>query len=80
MGMKSKYNFLNHCYNDIMKFIIDLIPVKHNMSKYLYQPKKIIASLEMDYEKIDTYKKIACCSGRIIKTILNVCIAIGPDM
>jgi hypothetical protein len=35
MAMKSKYNFLNQCYNDIIKLIIDLIPVKHNMSKFL---------------------------------------------
>jgi hypothetical protein len=26
IAMKSKYNFLNQCYNDIMKLIIDLIP------------------------------------------------------
>jgi hypothetical protein len=31
MEMESKYNFSNQCYNNIMKFIIDLIPVKHNM-------------------------------------------------
>jgi hypothetical protein len=36
MGMKSKYNFLNQCYNDIVKLIIDLIPMKHNMPKDLY--------------------------------------------
>jgi hypothetical protein len=36
MGMKSKYKFLNQCYNDIVKFIIDLIPAKHNMPKDLY--------------------------------------------
>jgi hypothetical protein len=57
MGMKSKYNFSNQCYNDIVKFVIDLIPVKHNMLKDLYQSKKIIADLRMDYEKIDTYEK-----------------------
>jgi hypothetical protein len=57
MGMKSKYNFSNQCYNDIMKFIIDLIPAKHNMSKDLYQSKKIVASLRMDYEKIDACEK-----------------------
>jgi hypothetical protein len=28
MGMKSKYNFLNQCYNDIVKLIIDLNPTK----------------------------------------------------
>jgi hypothetical protein len=31
MGLKSKYNFSNQCYNNIMKLIIDLILTKHNM-------------------------------------------------
>jgi hypothetical protein len=35
MGFKSKYIFSNQCYNDIVKFIIDLIPAKHNMLKDL---------------------------------------------
>jgi hypothetical protein len=57
MGMKSKYNFLNQCYNDIMKLIIDLIPAKHNMPKELHQSKKIVVGLGMNYEKIDVCKK-----------------------
>jgi hypothetical protein len=28
MVMKLEYNFSNQCYNDIMKLIIDLIPIK----------------------------------------------------
>jgi hypothetical protein len=36
MGFKSKYSFFNQCYNDVVKFIIDLIVVKHNMPKDLY--------------------------------------------
>jgi hypothetical protein len=36
MTFKSKYNFLNQCYNDIVKLIIDLLPAKHNMLKDLY--------------------------------------------
>jgi hypothetical protein len=79
MRMKSKYNFLNQCYNDIVKFVIDLIPVKHNMPKDLYQSKKIVVGLGIDYEKIDAYEKIACCSGRGTRMILNVCIMVGPD-
>jgi hypothetical protein len=79
MGFKSKYSFSNQCYNDIVKFVIDLIPAKHNMPKDLYQSKKIMVSLEMDYEKIDAYEKNACCFGRNTRTILNVCIAVGPD-
>jgi hypothetical protein len=57
MAMKSKYNFLNQCYNDIIKLIIDLILVKHNMVKDLYQFKKIVAGLGMNYEKIDVCEK-----------------------
>jgi hypothetical protein len=57
MEMKSKYNFSNQCYNDIMMLIIDPIPMKHNMPKDLYQSKKIVASLGVNYEKIDVYEK-----------------------
>jgi hypothetical protein len=57
MGMKSKYNFSNQYYNDIIKLIIDLIPIKHNMSKDLYQSKKIVAGLGMNYEKIDVCER-----------------------
>jgi hypothetical protein len=53
MGMKSKYNFLNQCYNNIVKLIIDLIPAKHNMPKDLYQSKNIVTGLGMNYEKFD---------------------------
>ncbi len=57
MGMKSKYNFLNQCYNDIMKLIIDLIQVKNNMPKDLYQSKKIVSALGINYENIDACEK-----------------------
>jgi hypothetical protein len=57
MGIKSKYNFSNQCYNDIVKLIIDLIPVKHYMPKNLYLSKKIVAGLDMNYEKIYVYER-----------------------
>jgi hypothetical protein len=57
MGIKSKYNFVNQCYNNIMKLNIDLIPMKHNMLKDLYQSKKIVAGLGMNYEKIDVCER-----------------------
>jgi hypothetical protein len=79
MGFKSKCSFSNQCYNNIMKFIIDLIPVKHNMPKDLYQSKKTVTGLEMNYEKIDAWEKIACCFGRSTRMTPNVCIAIGLD-
>jgi hypothetical protein len=80
LGMKSKYNFLNQCYNNILKFIIDLIPVKHNLPKDLYQSKKIVVGLGMKYEKIDACKKVAFCSRKSTRMILNVCIVVGPYM
>jgi hypothetical protein len=64
MAMKSKYNFSNQCYNNVVKLIIDLILLKHNMSKDLYQSKKIVSDLSVNYEKIDACEKIACCFGR----------------
>jgi hypothetical protein len=57
MAMKSKYSFSNQCYNDIVKLIIDLIPMKHNMTKDLYQSKKIVSGLGMNYAKIDVCEK-----------------------
>jgi hypothetical protein len=79
MEFKSKYNFSNQCYNDIMKLIIGLLQMKHNMPKDLYQYKKIVSSLRMNYEKIDAYEKVSCCFGRSTRTTPNVCIAVGPD-
>jgi hypothetical protein len=53
--------------------------MKHNMSKDLYPSKKIVAGLDMNYEKIDVCEKIAFCSRRITMMTLNVCIVVGPD-
>jgi hypothetical protein len=72
MTFKSKYSFLNQCYNDIMKLIIDLIPTKHNMPKDLYQSKKIVSDLKINYEKIDACEKIACYFGRSTRTTPDV--------
>jgi hypothetical protein len=80
MGFKSKYSFSNHCYNDIVKLIIYTIPVKHNMPKDLYQSKKIVSGLKMNYGKIDACKKITCSFGRSTRMTSNVGIAVGLDM
>jgi hypothetical protein len=57
MGLKLKYNFSNQGYNSIVKLIIDLISMKHNMPKDLYQSKKIVTGLDMNYEKIDVCER-----------------------
>jgi hypothetical protein len=46
-----------------MKLIIDFIPAKHNMPKHLYQSKKIVSGLGMNYEKIDDYEKMHVVLG-----------------
>jgi hypothetical protein len=53
MVMKSKYNFSNNYYNDIMKLSIDILPLNHKMPENLYQYKKIVSCLGMNYENID---------------------------
>jgi hypothetical protein len=78
MAMKSKHNFSNQCYNDIIKLIIDPILTKYNMSKDLYQSKKIVAGLGMNYKKIDVSEEIACCFRRSTRTTPNVCIVVCP--
>jgi hypothetical protein len=78
MAFKSKYNFSNQYYSDIVKLIIDLIPAKHDMLKDLYQFKKIMSGLRINYEKIDAYEKIACSFGRSTRITQNVSIAVGP--
>jgi hypothetical protein len=57
MAMILKYNLLNQCYNNIIKLIIDLILAKPNMQKDLYQSKKIVSGLKMNYDKIDACEK-----------------------
>jgi hypothetical protein len=78
-GNETKYNFSNHCYIDIVKLIIDLIPVKHNMSKDLYWSKKIVINLGMNCKKIDVCEFFSCCSRRSTRKTPIVCIAVGPD-
>ena len=36
-----------------MKLIIDLLPSNHKMLENLYQSKKIVSCLDMNYEKVD---------------------------
>jgi hypothetical protein len=79
MAFKSKYNFSNQWYNDIIKFIIDVIPVKHNMPKDLYKSKKIVSSVGINYEKIDACEKIVYYFERSTRTTPNVCITVGLD-
>jgi hypothetical protein len=58
LAIKLKYNFSNQWYNNIIKLIIDLILMKHDMPEDIYQSKKIVADLDMSYEKVDVCEKM----------------------
>jgi hypothetical protein len=80
MAMKSKYNFSNNCYNDIVKLIIDLIPSNHNMLKDLYHCKKIVAGLGMNYKRLMLAKITACCSRRSMRKPHIASTTVSQDM
>jgi len=52
MAIKSKFVFSNNCYKEVLKLISDVLPVNHKLPKDMYQSKKLLSSLGMDYEKI----------------------------
>jgi hypothetical protein len=80
MGVKLKYNFLNQCYNDIVKLLIDLIPAEHNMSKDLYQSKEIVVDLGKNYDKIDVCDKNCTLFWKEHKDDTECMLVVGPDM
>jgi hypothetical protein len=58
MGFKSKYSSSNQCYNDIVKFVIDLIPVKHNMSKTYTSLRRLWSVSEWTMRRLMPAKKL----------------------
>jgi hypothetical protein len=58
LGFKSKYSFSNQCYNDIVKFVIDLIPVKHNMSKTYTSLRRLWSVSEWTMRRLMPAKKL----------------------
>jgi hypothetical protein len=51
--IKSKFAFSNKCYKELLSLISDVLPSNHKMSKDIYQSKKLLSTLGMEYEKID---------------------------
>jgi hypothetical protein len=56
MTIKSKYFFLNNCYNEILKLFGNVLPKPNKLPKDMYHLKIIIKGFGMDYEKIDVCK------------------------
>jgi hypothetical protein len=53
MGIKSKLEFSNKCYKELLSLISDVLPSNHKMPKDMYMSKKMLSALGMEYKKID---------------------------
>jgi hypothetical protein len=56
MSIKSKFTFSNKCYKELLSLFSDILPSNHKMLKDMYQSKKILSALGMEYEKINMCK------------------------
>jgi hypothetical protein len=62
-SIKSKFTFLNKYYKELLSLFSDVLPSNHKMSKDMYQSKKLLSALGMEYKKIG-----ACEENYIIST------------
>jgi hypothetical protein len=53
MSIKSKFAFSINCYKELVDLISEVLPMGHKMAKDMYQSKKLLEGLGMEYEKID---------------------------
>jgi hypothetical protein len=56
MSIKSKFTFSNKCYKELLSLFSDVLPSNHKMPKDMYQSKKLLFALGMEYEMIDLCK------------------------
>jgi hypothetical protein len=56
MSIKSKFAFSNKCYKELLSLFSDVLSSNHEISKDMYQSKKLLSALGMEYEKIDMCK------------------------
>jgi hypothetical protein len=49
MAIKSKFVFSNNCYNELLSLISEVFPPNHKMPKDVYQCRKLLSGLGMDY-------------------------------
>jgi hypothetical protein len=52
-SIKSKFAFSDKCYKELLSLFSDVLPSNHKMLKDMYQSKKLLSALGMEYEKID---------------------------
>jgi hypothetical protein len=79
MAIKSKFVFSNNCYNELLILISEVFPPNHKMPKDMYQCRKLLSGLGMDYKKSMSVQIIVCFSGSIMRMIRSVSVA-SQDM
>jgi hypothetical protein len=55
-SIKSKFTFSNKYCKELLSLFSDVLPSNHKMPKDMYQSKKLLSALSMEYEKIDVCK------------------------
>jgi hypothetical protein len=53
MAIKSKFVFLINYYKELVNLISEVLLMGHKMPKGIYQFKKLLKGLNMEYVKID---------------------------
>jgi hypothetical protein len=53
MAIKSKFAFSNNSYKELLKLFNDVLPANHKVPRDMYQSKKLLSGLGMDYKKLD---------------------------
>jgi hypothetical protein len=54
--IKSKFAFSNKCYKECLSLFNDVLPSNHKLPIDMYQSKKLLSALDLEYEKIDVCK------------------------
>jgi hypothetical protein len=53
MAIKLKFLFSNNCYKELLKLFSGVLPANHKVPRDMYQSKKLLSGLGVDYEKIN---------------------------
>jgi hypothetical protein len=53
MAIKSKFVLSNNCYKELLMLISDILLANHNLPRDMYQSRKLLSGIGLDYEKID---------------------------
>jgi hypothetical protein len=79
MAIKSKFAFSNNCYKELLNLISDVLLENHKMPKDMYQSKKLLSRLGMDYEKSMSMTITVCFSRRRPRVRRSVLYVVSVD-